>query len=521
MFVVLAAAAVLTLVKPDQHQVRPQESSQYVGVGFDYFLPADARATEHSTTGESVVASNGVTNVVVYQVGRYHGDGAAAVQYSTQSYGGYFALGFINGLTKRTNTPGPYDRITYESIAYNARFNQFLVALVPLSNAPDSNGDPDTTLPPVVVASQNGINWSGPSPVSSSAAAGVRPEKSWIVCDNNPFSPYFGRTYVVWDDNAAGDAFHAAYSNDAGQTWTASQTAGQAVFGALPVVQPSGNVVAVSENVDGYDSVPQTINSTFTNNGGQTWSAAFEVSAIGSHKVAGNMRTQPLPTSAVDQFGNVYAVWQDCRFESGCSSNDLVLSTSPDGMSWTAPVRLPLKNVGDSVDVFLPSLAIESTLGGPVFGLEYYEAYPLGCRPITCSVVPMFVETNSSGQAVIGPIAVTEPMPPVWLATTTAGYMLGDYFQATFAGNAFQGPIALGLHPAIAPVPGDKLYEAIVVPYFEGKGGLARPGSADGPQGRFGAATSAAAFSNGRPLVYQPVRLAPKVTIPRYVAHPM
>jgi hypothetical protein len=521
LFLVFAAAAALTLIKPDAAPVSPDNSSQYVGVGFDYFLPSFATATEHSTTGEAVVASNGTTNVVVYQVGRYFEDGAAAVQYSTQYRGGHFALGFINGLTKLTNTPGPYDRITYESIAYNARFNQFLVALVPLSNNPDSVGDPDTTLPPVVVASVDGIHWSNPSVVSSSTAAGIRPEKSWIVCDNNRASPYYGRTYVVWDDNIAADAFHAAYSNDAGHTWTASQTAGQAVFGALPVVQPNGNVVSVSENVDGYDSVPETINSTFTNNGGQTWSSAFEVSAITSHTVAGQMRTQPLPTSAVDQYGNVYAVWQDCRFESGCSANDLVLSTSRDGMSWTAPVRLPLKKVGDSNDLFMPSLAIESTSRGPVFGLEYYEAYPLGCSPTTCSVVPMFVESNSSGQSVIGPIPLTQPMPPVWLATTSAGYMLGDYFQATFCGNAFQGPVALGLNPAIAPVKGDSLYEAIVVPYFEGKGGLARSHPTAASHGGSASKALLAAFSGGQARVYRPARLAPKVKMPRYVRHPM
>jgi len=521
MFVMLAAAAALTLVKPAQPQTRPEGSVQYVGVGFDYILPASGPATEHSTTGEAVVASNGITNVVIYQVGRYFGDGAAAMQYSTQYRGGHFALGFINGLTKQTNPANPYDRITYESIAYNARFNRFLVAMVPISNNPDGEGDPDTTLPPVVVASADGIKWSNPLAVSSVAAAGARPEKSWIVCDNNRASRYFGRTYVVWDDNVAGDAFHAAYSNDAGQTWTASQTAGQAVFGALPVVQPSGNVVSVSENVDGYDAVPQTINSTFTNNGGQSWSAAFQVASIASHTVAGQMRTQPLPTSAVDQFGNVYAVWQDCRFESGCSSNDLVFSTSRDGMSWTAPSRLPLKNVGAGDDLFLPSMAIEPTWHGPVFGIEYYEAYPLGCSPTTCSVVPMFVETDSSGRFLIGPTALTQPMPPVWLATTGAGYMLGDYFQATFSGNAFQGPIALGLNPAIAPVRGDALYEAIVMPYFEGKGGLARSHAATASHGGVASKAPLAGFPGGRPLVYQPARLAPKVTIPRYVPHPM
>ena len=62
---------------------------------------------------------------------------------------------------------------------------------------------------------------------------------------------------------------------------------------------------------------------------------------------------------AADAEGNIYVVFSDCRFRSNCSdpvaangcryntdnasctTNDLVLVTSKDGVTWTAPMRVP------------------------------------------------------------------------------------------------------------------------------------------------------------------------------------
>ena len=54
------------------------------------------------------------------------------------------------------------------------------------------------------------------------------------------------------------------------------------------------------------------------------------------HGVAGNLRTSPLPSAEVAGDGKVYVAWQDCGFRSGCTSNDIVYSTSTDGVAWTA-----------------------------------------------------------------------------------------------------------------------------------------------------------------------------------------
>ena len=69
--------------------------------------------------------------------------------------------------------------------------------------------------------------------------------------------------------------------------------------------------------------------SAFTStNGGQSWTAAHSIANAPSHGEAGGMRSAGLPSAAIDGAGTVYLSWSDCSFESGCSANDIVYSSS-------------------------------------------------------------------------------------------------------------------------------------------------------------------------------------------------
>jgi len=525
MFLVLAASAALSFLAPAEHAAAAPAASTasaaYTGIGFDYFTPTTQPLTQHSTAEGPVTATNGFTTVVAFGVGKYTSDALNAIGVSTSYFGGHYTQNLLPGITKATNAADPYDRVAYETIAYNQRFHEFIIATLPISNTPDPEGDGDTTLPPIVSRSIDGINWSNPTPVASNAAAGIRPEKEWVSCDNSFFSRYYGRCYIVWDDNDNNDSFHAAYSNDGGNSWTQGQTAGQSEFGAIPLVEPNGSIVAVSEDSSGFDGTERNIISTVSTNGGANWSPALEISPITTHTVAGNIRTQSLPTAALDGNGNIYTVWQDCRYESGCSSNDLVLSTSRDGAHWSSPSRLPLQNVGSNQDLFTPSLAIRSSFFGTTLGLEYYVAFPLGCAPTTCNIVPLFANSGNGGQSFSNPEVLAGAALPVWLASTGSGYMLGDYLQATYP-NVFLGAINEGFYPGYAPA-GDPLIEGILIPYQQGQSGLLRVAGAKSAanHGGLGAADNAALHLGARTPVYQAKRLAPKVKFLHHVTHPI
>ena len=73
----------------------------------------------------------------------------------------------------------------------------------------------------------------------------------------------------------------------------------------------------------------------------------------------GGLRTSPLPTAEIDAAGNAYVAWEDCRFETKCAANDIVFSTSADGLSWSAVKRIPIDAVSSGVDHFIPGLAVD------------------------------------------------------------------------------------------------------------------------------------------------------------------
>jgi hypothetical protein len=141
---------------------------------------------------------------------------------------------------------------------------------------------------------------------------------------------------VEWDNPDTGDGILMSTSTDGGLTWgpataTATHAAG---IGGQPLVQPAGTVVVPIET-SGISAFTST-------NGGATWSAPVTVSNIQSHTDAGGIRSGPLPSAAVDGAGTVYVVWEDCRFRASCSTNDLVYSTSSDGIHWSKVARIPI-----------------------------------------------------------------------------------------------------------------------------------------------------------------------------------
>src|SRR5216684_1097528 len=112
-------------------------------------------------------------------------------------------------------------------------------------------------------------------------------------------------------------------------------------------------------------------------NGGKSWSKVVLAAQILSSLVSGNLRTGPLPSAQIDRSGKVYVVWQDCRFEPGCSANDTVMITSSDGLHWTLPMPIPIDPIGSGVDHFIPGLAVDRTTADESahLGLAFYY-YP-------------------------------------------------------------------------------------------------------------------------------------------------
>jgi hypothetical protein len=221
-------------------------------------------------------------------------------------------------------------------------------------------------------------------------------------------------------------------STDGGLPWrAAANTADLAAgLGGQPIVGANGTVVVPIENADGTKMI--AFSST---NGGSSWNSSVMISTIMDHVVAGNLRTSSLPSASVDATGRVYVVWQDCRFRTNCSSNDIVLSTSADGSNWTAPVGIPIDAVTSTVDHFIAAIAIDpATSGGSAHLALTYYFYPVAaCTAATCQLNVGFVSSSDGGNTWSSPTTLSGPMNLAWLPSTTSGQMVGDYIATAYS----------------------------------------------------------------------------------------
>src|SRR5262249_58384934 len=133
------------------------------------------------------------------------------------------------------------------------------------------------------------------------------------------------------------------------------------------VGQPTGTVVVpiLTDNMSAF---------TWTDGGG-TWSRPVTIATVQSHLDAGGIRSGPLPSAAVDGAGNVFVVWEDCRFRTGCSTNDLVFSRSRDGVKWTPVARIPIDDTTSTVDHFIPRIGIHPSSSGHTARIAIHSYY--------------------------------------------------------------------------------------------------------------------------------------------------
>jgi hypothetical protein len=195
---------------------------------------------------------------------------------------------------------------------------------------------------------------------------------------------------------------------------------------------------------------PPFVYSTFVRRAGTLVISLATVFATTVHAVAGNLRTGPLPSAEIDGAGKVFVVWQDCRFRNGCKSNDIVMSTSLDGVTWTAPVRIPIDNTSSKVDHFIPGLAVDrSSSGGTAnLALTYYYYPTSNCNASTCQLYAGYISSTDGGAHWSAPTPLAGPMSLSWIANTSQGRMVGDYISTSFIGNTPFPAIAVATAPA-------------------------------------------------------------------------
>jgi hypothetical protein len=361
--------------------------------------------SQHESEVEPDSQTVGQTTVAVFQVGRNRTGGAASIGFSTSKDGGRtWREGVLPGLTVNTTPPGPSARASDPVVAWDAAHGVWLANTLAL--APDA-----TRL--TIQRSADGLAWSAPVDAALAQRANLAYDKNWLTCDNGAASPFRGRCYLAYTlIGEREDDLAVQRSDDGGRTWSPPVTLRIAVTGALPVVQPDGRlVIAFWSGRTGMVAVTST-------DGGVTLGAPVVISDLRARDTR-PLRGPPLIAADVDASGHVLAVWQDCRFRTGCVANDVVSSRSADGINWSTPTR-----VTSGRNAAIPTIGVEPGTGR--LAIAYYVIQPGG---IDAELV-----TSSDGVRWSEPQRLNpRRMPLTWLPQTTLGRMLADYIGVSWS----------------------------------------------------------------------------------------
>jgi hypothetical protein len=269
----------------------------------------------------------------------------------------------------------------------------------------------------VSVSTDGGIVWQRPVIVDTGIGCDtfntqLFNDKEWIVTDNNPSSPFYGRTYVTWTKfvSAGGTylsspIFESA-SDDGGYTWSTPkeisgsnstlctfQTSGAA--GAcdenqfsVPTVAPDGTIYVAFENEQNqslweaneqFDSQYLLVKST---NGGATWSSPtfvvgledgsrdYPINVDGRQTLTGyqvrvNSAGNIVASPRASENGKLYLVFSDNRngthdVASPTTNVDVFLMTSTNGGgTWSGPTRVDTS----TTDQWFPWVDVNPTNG--------------------------------------------------------------------------------------------------------------------------------------------------------------
>ena len=434
--------------------------SGLVQLSSDAFTDPNA---EHATTVEPDTLSNGSTMVSVFQVGRFNNGGSDDIGFATTTNAGStWSQGLLPGLTAAGGgSPNlNWARVSDPSVAYDPKHGAWLAASLAIDSSASGRGV-------AVNRSTDGVTWSPATNAVSQTADFF--DKSWIACDQTSTSSHYGNCYIEFDDNSLSNSLRMLTSTDGGVTWSVARGTSDNAhgLGGQPLVQPNGNIV-----VPYFADSASQMRAFVSTNGGSSWNSSRLISSVTDHAAAGGLRTEPLPSAEIDSSGRVYVVWQDCRFRSGCTSNDIVMSKSSNGTSWNSVTRIPIEASTSGADHFIPGLAVDRSTSGSSAHLGlYYYYYPVASCT-TCQLDVGFISSVNGGSSWNTAAQVAGPMTLDELAPTTQGPMVGDYMSASFMAGRAWSVFAVGQPPS-----GSTLNEAM----YTLSGGLAAPGGTHQP----------------------------------------
>src|SRR6266545_4080971 len=202
-------------------------------------------------------------------------------------------------------------------------------------------------------------------------------ESGWV--DNNPASPHYGRMYLSWNDFAQSQQIRSTYSDDGGTTWSAPVNVNSSFLRNVQVTTgPDGTVFIAAMNEGGGGLGNRTNIMYRSTNGGGSWSpvtmgAAFPGAGQSTCGYFAAMfpsywRYMSWGDVAAGPSGVIHYVF--ARHGTGSDYGDVYYTRSADnGLTWSSPLKLNTDSTTRSQ--WMPAVAVTSA--GQVFA-SWYDA---------------------------------------------------------------------------------------------------------------------------------------------------
>ncbi|MDQ1704256.1 MAG: hypothetical protein QOF18_622 [Frankiaceae bacterium] len=509
-------------------------------------FPVDASHPQPDTQIEPSIAVNPadpLNAVAVFQEDRVDAGGDAGNGYTATLDGGKtWRHGFLPGLTRVTG--GPFDRASDAVVTFGAdpaHKGHYLVYANSLvfNDGTGPGGDTSQSGMAINVSKDGGRTWSKAIVLEQDGLAGLN-DKNWLVADNGVGVGHTtGRVYVVWDRIAPMVYTYCDKNCDKLANWASINngtfypfdvTAG---IGSIPLVMPDGSLGVVFESdFVGTPSIPSspTDQPEFAAPGSQlmyaeapgagavVWPAPlpFAQAAVGiaanNNRNVVEQRAGTLPAAAINaKTGQVYVAWEDGRFRTD-GLNDIVFSTSTNGVTWSSPKRVDPGPTGNHVNHWNAMVDVDSH-GGVHIGYRQRlekKGSPTGrsATGLSPHISTYYQESTDQGATWSHPLKVNTVSTDVgYAAFSRGGAFLGDYNQLATASN---GTTYLVHNEALAKHAGEKCncsftsgnghqhqYTYVAVIGHAGSSGSGGSGSGGSGNGSGGTGTSRGSGGSG------------------------
>jgi hypothetical protein len=281
-----------------------------------------------------------------------------------------------------------------------------------------------------------GLTWSSQKIISNDEL-----ERASIVCDIDPGSTHYGRTYICWAKVVPPYSIGFSYSSDGAQSWSAPVQVNN------PTVRGAGGEITLGPNSEVYICwAGLTSTSPFTEiqvgfasstNGGANWDVtenAFQMNGIvGPLTTKQNIRVNGLPRIAVDvsngiNRGAIYIVTAQKNLSPAGSDPDIILRKSTDGgQSWSNGIRVNQDAINNGKIQFFPAIHVDD-YGG--VNIIFYDD-----RNTTSDSSGVFLARSTDGGAAWNEYEISDHnFKPVAIGGLGQGYM-GDNIDLTSLGN--------------------------------------------------------------------------------------